>query len=607
MAAPEPLRLLAEDADDLEVISAALQDAVARIGDIQWERQGRRLTIAFNRFRWESPDGAGERVRAGLQLGGVLEVKARNLRPRRQGRGGRVAGADLRRRRAAGRRWSSPSPTAPIWRPRWSASTRPWPIFPRPGPRPASPSTRPRRRDRCAGSTPTFRGSTPTSTPFLAEPRGSPADVDAAVAAVIEAVRAEGLEAVLRFRRQFDGADLTAETLRVSPRGDRRRAPRPATAEVREALAFAAGRIRAYHERQRPADGGFTDDAGRRARLALDAAGGGGHLCAGRPGGLSLHGADERGPGQGRRRGPHRHGHAARAPGSRRCWPRPRRPASPRSGASAGPRRWRRWPSGPGRSGRWTRSSAPATPMSPRPSGGVYGVVGIDALAGPVGDRRGGRRRQRSGLDRRRPSVPGRARSGRPIDPDHRRRRPSPTTVAEAIERQLPTLATGEDAAASWRDHGAIVDRAAGPVAGPGRPDRARARGVRGGRPERPGRPRCGTPGPSSSAATPPRRSATMWPAPTTCCPPAGAARFSSGLSTLDFLKRTSIVGCDAAAFAGLAEATAVLAKAEGLPAHARSVDHPAPTAERQPLLARSDLRLKRGHVGRRLPSSAIG
>lgn len=79
--APGPLRLLAEDADDLAVISAALQDAVTRIGDIQWESQRRRLTIAFNRFRWEAEDGGGERVRSGLQLGGVLGVRARNLRP----------------------------------------------------------------------------------------------------------------------------------------------------------------------------------------------------------------------------------------------------------------------------------------------------------------------------------------------------------------------------------------------------------------------------------------------------------------------------------------------------------------------------------------------
>ena len=74
------LRLLAEDADDLEVISAALQDAVARIGDISWEPAARRLTIALNRVRWEAPDGAHERVRSAVQLGGVMAVRARNLR-----------------------------------------------------------------------------------------------------------------------------------------------------------------------------------------------------------------------------------------------------------------------------------------------------------------------------------------------------------------------------------------------------------------------------------------------------------------------------------------------------------------------------------------------
>ncbi len=74
------LRLLAQDADDLAVISAALQDAVTRIGDIQWEPKGRRLTIAFNRFCWETEAPAVMRVRAAVQLGGVLGVKARNLR-----------------------------------------------------------------------------------------------------------------------------------------------------------------------------------------------------------------------------------------------------------------------------------------------------------------------------------------------------------------------------------------------------------------------------------------------------------------------------------------------------------------------------------------------
>ena len=73
-----PLRLLAEDADDLAVISAALQDAVAKIGDITFDRTGRSLTVAVNRYRWEK--NGGERVRAGLQISSVLAVKARNLR-----------------------------------------------------------------------------------------------------------------------------------------------------------------------------------------------------------------------------------------------------------------------------------------------------------------------------------------------------------------------------------------------------------------------------------------------------------------------------------------------------------------------------------------------
>jgi len=72
--APEPLRLIAEDAEDLKLIAAALQDAVGKIGDIRFEPTGRRLTIALNRFRWETDAQRGE------QLGGVLSVKARKLR-----------------------------------------------------------------------------------------------------------------------------------------------------------------------------------------------------------------------------------------------------------------------------------------------------------------------------------------------------------------------------------------------------------------------------------------------------------------------------------------------------------------------------------------------
>lgn len=75
---PPPLRLLAQDADDLAVISAAMQDAVAKVGDIEFEPKARRLTLAFNRYRWEA--AGGERVRSALQLAGVLNFQTRKIR-----------------------------------------------------------------------------------------------------------------------------------------------------------------------------------------------------------------------------------------------------------------------------------------------------------------------------------------------------------------------------------------------------------------------------------------------------------------------------------------------------------------------------------------------
>ena len=78
MGKAAPLRLLAQDPEDLAIISAAMQDAVAKVGEISYEAKARRLTMAFNRYRWET--GESERVRSGLQLGGVLKVQTRKIR-----------------------------------------------------------------------------------------------------------------------------------------------------------------------------------------------------------------------------------------------------------------------------------------------------------------------------------------------------------------------------------------------------------------------------------------------------------------------------------------------------------------------------------------------
>jgi hypothetical protein len=72
------LKLLAHDPEDLAVVSAALQDAVGKIGDIQFESEAGRLTMTLNRFRWEA--GRRERVRSAIQLGSVRRVQARRLR-----------------------------------------------------------------------------------------------------------------------------------------------------------------------------------------------------------------------------------------------------------------------------------------------------------------------------------------------------------------------------------------------------------------------------------------------------------------------------------------------------------------------------------------------
>jgi hypothetical protein len=75
------LTLSAEDAEDLEIVSARLQDAVAKVNDLVWLPQSKRFAGLFNRFKWETNGKAGDlRVRARLYFDRVLSVKSQNLR-----------------------------------------------------------------------------------------------------------------------------------------------------------------------------------------------------------------------------------------------------------------------------------------------------------------------------------------------------------------------------------------------------------------------------------------------------------------------------------------------------------------------------------------------
>jgi Protein of unknown function (DUF2948) len=73
---------MAEDAADLEIMAAAVQDALVRVGDASLDKRARRFTALVDRFRWESAGERGpyERVRAALSFESVLGVKSRNVR-----------------------------------------------------------------------------------------------------------------------------------------------------------------------------------------------------------------------------------------------------------------------------------------------------------------------------------------------------------------------------------------------------------------------------------------------------------------------------------------------------------------------------------------------
>lgn len=79
------LRLIALDSEDLAVISAHLQDAILKVGDMKWLKREGRFVIAVNRFAWEAADGGKrrrsfERRRSALHFDRVRAVRAQRIR-----------------------------------------------------------------------------------------------------------------------------------------------------------------------------------------------------------------------------------------------------------------------------------------------------------------------------------------------------------------------------------------------------------------------------------------------------------------------------------------------------------------------------------------------
>ena len=98
-------------------------------------------------------------------------------------------------------------------------------------------------------------------TALLNAKREDSPDVDAVVADIIADVRARGDAAVIELTERFDRIALTPETLRITA-AEVAAATAEVSAEDRAALELAATRIRAYHARQMPQDAQWTDDVG---------------------------------------------------------------------------------------------------------------------------------------------------------------------------------------------------------------------------------------------------------------------------------------------------------------------------------------------------------
>lgn len=77
-----PLNLAAQDGDDLEVLSALVQDSVFPVTEMKWQRRQRRLAFLLNRFRWEDEGRSRhgpERVQSLLVLRDVVRVASQGI------------------------------------------------------------------------------------------------------------------------------------------------------------------------------------------------------------------------------------------------------------------------------------------------------------------------------------------------------------------------------------------------------------------------------------------------------------------------------------------------------------------------------------------------
>jgi Protein of unknown function (DUF2948) len=84
----EPVKFVALDRDDLEVVSTHLQDALVKVSDVIWRPQEKRVVVALSRFDWlsaEAPNPELRRCRSALRFERVNSCKCRSVNPAGKG------------------------------------------------------------------------------------------------------------------------------------------------------------------------------------------------------------------------------------------------------------------------------------------------------------------------------------------------------------------------------------------------------------------------------------------------------------------------------------------------------------------------------------------
>jgi len=406
---------------------------------------------------------------------------------------------------------------------------------------------------------------------LLSAKRETAEDVEMAVRAIIDDVRRRGDTALIEYTLKFDRLELTPKDLAFDD-GAFAEADRAVSAEARAALGLAAERIEAFHRRQIPADDRYTDGAGVELGLrwtAIEAVG----LYV--PGGTASYPSSVL-----------MNAIPAGVAGVERIVmvvPTPDGTVNPLilvAARLAGVHEVYRV-GGAQAVAALAYGSETVRPVDKIVGPGnayvaaakrlVFGTVGIDMIAGPsevlvVAD---------SGND------PDWIASDLLAQAEHDAAaqailvtdsRQLADDVAAAVERQLKTLARAETAAASWRDHGAIITvgslAAAAGIANRLAPEHlelavaepetllAQIRNA----------------GAVFLGRYTPEVIGDYVGGPNHVLPTARSARFSSGLSVFDFVKRTTLLKLGPEQLRALGPAAITLAEVEGLDAHARSV-----------------------------------